>query len=191
MMQCTSDINRAKHDLDVYGVCCVQGLLQPEDINVDFDTLHTDPRVPSRSSRCEPALDAWVAERVAPTATQLRGDLETHVVALPTEARRYRGDSTGMERHTDVALYTHSPQLEAVFTVQNTDPCTRFVYYHNETRHEIIPREGEFIFVQAERTEHEVLPLCGGVRDILKIATVAPSSTRIPDTEGHACPVGF
>lgn len=183
MVECVTvdELDRVAKDMKKYGVACVNGLLDADRVDNALEgvgDMQVDPRVPSRQGGCvfSDKLDRIVEEGMG-VHRKVSGDVcDTHRLAFPIEYRRYPSNSGGMDAHVDTVLYD-TPQMEAVYTVSNTDTCTRFVYTDNDgKRRELQPKRGDLIYVQAGRTVHEVTPLCDGERNILKFATTCPGN---------------
>ena len=192
-MQCfgVDDIEKAKRDLEEYGVCCIRGAIDESDVNksgVDFAQLPHDTRESSRTGGCtNNAHLKDIIDRTLPLSEFLTGTAQR--LAFPIEARRYEHPSRGMDMHVDTELYSPA-QLEAVYTVRNTDTCTRFEWKDGRNRiHSLQPSRGDLVYVLAGRTEHQVTSLCDGTRDILKFATASHTATRTDNyqTELEEC----
>eukprot|EP00588_Corethron_pennatum_P035548 CAMPEP_0194343486 /NCGR_PEP_ID=MMETSP0171-20130528/97227_1 /TAXON_ID=218684 /ORGANISM="Corethron pennatum, Strain L29A3" /LENGTH=164 /DNA_ID=CAMNT_0039109727 /DNA_START=494 /DNA_END=984 /DNA_ORIENTATION=+ len=109
---------------------------------------------------------------------------------VPVELRTYERPGAGMSWHRDDILYGPRPQIEVVFTLENSSDCVTMWKEKSagavpggseETVHRSAETEpNSAIFIRAGSVEHCVSSLRRGTRVILKMVFVHGESELLP-----------
>jgi len=92
---------------------------------------------------------------------------------FPIEIREYGPQSSGMNCHADLQLYSNNTlDLEMVFTVDNDSDCVTSFTDRNGTEHKQLTKANSLIMVRPNSAVHCVSPTRGGHRTILKFIYV-------------------
>ena len=90
--------------------------------------------------------------------------------SFPIEYRIYPQGSSGMNWHSDTALY-HGEYYEAVLTLEN-ESDSKFDYKYNNQINTIKTKPNTLVLVKPNTIEHQVTPINQGYRTILKFVIV-------------------
>ena len=98
---------------------------------------------------------------------------------IPIELRIYETHGAGMGWHIDDVLYKPRPQIEIIYTVDNTsDCCTMWrCCINRNVVASIQTTPNSALLLQAGGVEHKVSPLTYGKRTILKMAYIPKMGT--------------
>ncbi|EJK70922.1 hypothetical protein THAOC_07682 [Thalassiosira oceanica] len=120
------------------------------------------------------------------------GDEWTLSADVPVELRVYENGGSGMEWHVDDVLFDR-PQVEVVFTVDNTSDCDTMWRLPGEGQdslgfevHSVQTTPNSALVLRAGGVEHKVSPLGSGRRRILKMAFVRRGCKLREDMARHA-----
>jgi len=104
---------------------------------------------------------------------------------IPVEIRVYETKGAGMEWHVDDVLYD-PPQLEVVFTLENTSDCVTAWEPKGDTKmSEVESEPNSSILLLAGGVPHKVTPLQYGRRVILKFVYVQKGATFLGESFKH------
>jgi len=183
------DLDTIRSQFQRDGVVCIRDAFTNHS-DMQRAATHTqvfiDARVSSRKTQCLPDEHA-IAQSVYtdPRVNRIFEDLHGYPLArsphFPTEYRTYPPHSAGMHTHSDLPMF-YPPQTELVYTVRNSDDATRFRWWGADGEvHVIRPEPNDLIMVRASGALHDVTPLSGGTRSIVKFVAHAPDA--IPNEE--------
>jgi hypothetical protein len=99
---------------------------------------------------------------------------------IPMELRIYETHGAGMGWHIDDVLYKPRPQIEIIYTVDNTSDCCTMWRCCTNGRNDVTSIQttpNSALLLQAGGVEHKVSPLTYGKRTILKMAYIPKMGT--------------
>lgn len=118
----------------------------------------------------------WIIQTTGHDSWKLRHD------EVPVEIRSYEQSGAGMSWHKDDVLYTPYPQLEVVWTLENTSDCQTLVQRDRQEIESIQTEVNSVLLVPAGGPEHCVTSLQRGKRIIVKGVYALQECQLLPDT---------
>lgn len=119
----------------------------------------------------EGSLINWICRVVGSNLLRLRQE------EVPIEVRSYEQTGAGMAWHSDDVLFSPQPQLEVVYTLENTSDCQTLFKTSNGQIENVQTEVNSALLVPAGGPEHCVTSLQRGRRIILK-AVYAPEECQ-------------